>query len=146
MLAFDGSEASTKASDYAIYLSKLENATLTFVHVLDNIKQGGVIGLRARYGDVKIVEAYKNSRKKAIEKRILPLQKKASDQGIKTNISIIEDEHNSKIETIVKFIEINNIDLVVTGSRGLSQFKQMLLGSVAYGVTSHSTCPVLIIR
>jgi nucleotide-binding universal stress UspA family protein len=146
MLAFDGSEASTKASDYAIYLSKLENATLTFVHVLDNIKQGGVIGLRARYGDVKIVEAYKNSRKKAIEKRILPLQKKASDQGIKTNISIIEDEHNSKIETIVKFIETNNIDLVVTGSRGLSQFKQMLLGSVAYGVTSHSTCPVLIIR
>jgi len=146
MLAFDGSEASTKAFDYAIHLSKMENANLTFLHVLDDIKQGGVIGLRARYGDTKIVRAYQNTRRKDVEKRILPLQKRANEQGIKTDISIIEDENNSKIETIVQFIEKNNIDLVVTGSRGLSQFKQMLLGSIASGITIHSNCPVLIIR
>lgn len=146
LLAFDGSESSTKASDYAMHISKFENSTLTFLHVLDNIKQGGVIGLRARYGDTKLTDAYKNTRRKAVEKKILPLQKKANEQGIKTNVSIIEDENNSKIETIVEFIEKNNIDLVVTGSRGLSQFKQMLLGSIASGITSHSRCPVLIIR
>jgi nucleotide-binding universal stress UspA family protein len=146
LLAFDGSEASTKAFDYAIYLSRMENATLTFLHVLDNIKQGGVIGLRARYGDTKLVQAYQNTRRKAVERRILPLQKTATEQGIKTIISVIEDENNSKIETIVEFIEKNNIDLVVTGSRGLSHFKQMLLGSIASGITIHSNCPVLIIR
>jgi hypothetical protein len=57
---------------------------------------------------------------------------------------------NSKVETIVQFIvqfiERNDLDLVVTGSKGLSQFKQMLVGSKAYGIISHSKCPVLIIR
>lgn len=146
LLAFDGSKSSSKASEYAIYLSKVENASLTFLHILDNIKQGGVIGLRARYGDTNLVEGYKRARKKDAEKWILPIQKRAIDQGVRTVIAIIEDDKNSKIETIVDFIEKNNIDLIVTGSRGLSQFKQMLVGSIASGIISHSKCPVLIIR
>ena len=59
---------------------------------------------------------------------------------------ILDDEKNSKVETIVEFIEKNNIDLVIMGSRGLSKFKQMLVGSIASGIISHSKCPVLVIR
>jgi len=146
LVTFDGSKPSSKASEYAIYLSKLENASLIFLHVLDNIKQGGVIGLRARYGDTNLIEGYKRARKQEAEKWIHPIQKIASDQGIMTKIEIVDDERNSKIETIVQFIEKNNIDLVVTGSRGLSQFKRMLVGSVASGIITHSKCPVLVIR
>lgn len=146
LVAFDGSKPSSKASEYAIYLSKLENASLIFLHVLDNIKQGGVIGLRARYGDTNLVEGYKRARTQEAEKWILPIEKIAADQGIIAKIEIVDDERNSKIETIVQFIEKNNIDLVVTGSRGLSQFKRMLVGSVASGIITHSKCPVLVIR
>jgi nucleotide-binding universal stress UspA family protein len=58
----------------------------------------------------------------------------------------LEDEGSSKLKIIIEYIKENNIDLVVLGSRGLSKFKQLLLGSTASGLSSHSTCPVLIIR
>jgi nucleotide-binding universal stress UspA family protein len=146
LLAFDGSTASSKAAEYAIYLCKLEGAPLTFLHILDNIKQGGVIGLRARYGDTKLIDGYKRARRKDAEKWIKPIQLTATTEGIKSTLAILDDEKNSKVETIVQFIEKNNIDLVIMGSRGLSKFKQMLVGSIASGIISHSKCPVLVIR
>jgi len=146
LLAFDGSETSKKAADYAIRLCSLEKATLTIIHVIDNIKQGGAIGLRARYGDVELVEGFKRARKKNIEDMIKPLEKSANDTGIKTSIAILDDERRSKLETIIDYIEKNNIDLVVVGSRGLSQFRQLLVGSIASGLISYSKCPALIIR
>ena len=37
-------------------------------------------------------------------------------------------------------------DLIVMGSRGLGPLKGLFMGSVSSYVTSHSTCPVLIIN
>jgi hypothetical protein len=48
--------------------------------------------------------------------------------------------------TIVIYAESENIDLIVMGSKGLSGIKNMLLGSVAQEVVSHSHCPVLVVR
>ncbi len=127
-------------------MCKLEEAPLTFLHILDNIKQGGVIGLRARYGDTKLIDGYKRARRQDAEKWIKPIQKTATTEGIHSTIAILDDEKNSKVETIVQFIEKNNIDLVIMGSRGLSKFKQMLVGSITSGIISHSKCPVLVIR
>ncbi|MBA3749585.1 MAG: universal stress protein [Nitrosopumilus sp.] len=146
LLAFDSSDASNRAAEYAIHLASLENSTLTFIHIIDNIKQGGAIGLRARYGDMDLVDAFKRSRKQDAEEWIKPLQKKANDKDIKTRVAILDDEGNSKLGLIVQYIMDNKIDLVVVGSRGLSKFKQLLLGSIAAGLISHSTCPVLVIR
>ena len=47
---------------------------------------------------------------------IKPLEKSANDTGIKTSIAILDDESRSKLETIIDYIEKNNIDLVVVGS------------------------------
>jgi nucleotide-binding universal stress UspA family protein len=146
LLAFDGSEASNRASDYAIYLACLENATLTFIHVIDNIKQGGAIGLRARYGDMELVKKFKRARWLDAEEWIKPIQDKANKKGIKTHLAILEDEGSSKVELITQYIKNNQIDLVIIGSRGLSKFKQLLLGSIASQLISYSTCPIMVIR
>ena len=37
-------------------------------------------------------------------------------------------------------------DLIVMGSRGLGPLKGLFMGSVSSYVTSHSTCPVLIVK
>lgn len=39
-----------------------------------------------------------------------------------------------------------NADLIILGSRGLSNFEALLLGSVAYKVVHYSHSPVLIVR
>jgi nucleotide-binding universal stress UspA family protein len=39
-----------------------------------------------------------------------------------------------------------NADLIVMGSRGLSDFAGLLLGSVAHKVIHHAECPVLVVR
>jgi nucleotide-binding universal stress UspA family protein len=146
LLAFDNSNASKNAAEYAINLAALENSTLTFIHVIDDIKQGGAIGLRARYGDVDLVNGFKKARRQYAEEWVKPLQKKANDRGIKTFVAILEEEGGSKLEVMTQYINENNIDLVVMGSRGLSRFKQLILGSIAFGLISYSKCPVLVIR
>jgi nucleotide-binding universal stress UspA family protein len=47
---------------------------------------------------------------------------------------------------IVNFAEENNIDLIVIGTRGLSGFKKLLLGSVAADTISYAHCPVMVIK
>jgi len=36
--------------------------------------------------------------------------------------------------------------MIILGSRGLSNFEALLLGSVAYKVVHYAHCPVLIVR
>jgi nucleotide-binding universal stress UspA family protein len=39
-----------------------------------------------------------------------------------------------------------NADLIIIGSRGLTDWQGLLLGSVAHKVIHHATCPVLVVR
>lgn len=145
LLAFDISDGARKAADYAIHISETEKAHLIFMHIIDDIKQGGVIGLRARYGDVDLVKSYIKARKDNAMKWVQPIQKKAADKGIETSIQILDEEGNSKIGVITTYIEENDIDLVVVGSRGLSKFQQ-LMGSFASEIIRNSKCPVMVTR
>jgi nucleotide-binding universal stress UspA family protein len=47
---------------------------------------------------------------------------------------------------IVDYAERENIDLIVIGSRGRTGLKKMLLGSVASGVVTYASCPVLVVK
>ncbi len=47
---------------------------------------------------------------------------------------------------IVDFAEANKIDLIVTGTKGRSGFKKLLLGSVASGVATYASCSVMIAK
>ena len=52
----------------------------------------------------------------------------------------------SVIESIVSYADKNKVDLIVIGTKGLTGFKKLLLGSVARGVIDHGHCPVLLVR
>ncbi|MDI6770459.1 MAG: universal stress protein [Anaerolineales bacterium] len=47
---------------------------------------------------------------------------------------------------IIAYAKDQKIDLIVTGSRGLSQFKSWLLGSVSRKLVHYSGCSVLVVR
>ncbi len=48
--------------------------------------------------------------------------------------------------TIVQTAQAEGCDLIVMGSRGLSDFSGMVMGSVSHRVLRHATVPVLIVR
>ena len=52
----------------------------------------------------------------------------------------------SIISTIIEYAKNKDVDLIVTGTRGRSQFKNLLLGSVASGVIIHAACPVMTVK
>jgi hypothetical protein len=62
LVPVDKAPLSMKAASYAIHLAELEKAKdLIVMHVVEDIKQGGAIGLRAKYGDMRMIEGFKKS-------------------------------------------------------------------------------------
>jgi nucleotide-binding universal stress UspA family protein len=47
---------------------------------------------------------------------------------------------------IIEYAKVNEIDLIVAGSRGLSQIKGWWMGSVSRKLVHYSTCSVLIAK
>jgi nucleotide-binding universal stress UspA family protein len=47
---------------------------------------------------------------------------------------------------IIEYVRENKIDLIVAGSRGLSQFKRLWMGSVSRKLLHYSDCSVLIVK
>jgi len=59
---------------------------------------------------------------------------------------LIQEYSFSVVETILEQGDKSNVDLIVIGTRGLTGFKKLLVGSVSSGVISHAHCSVLIVR
>jgi universal stress protein A len=49
-------------------------------------------------------------------------------------------------EEITKFVESNNIDLIVLGTQGRKGLDRMIFGSTAEQVVRYAPCPVLSVR
>lgn len=52
----------------------------------------------------------------------------------------------SAVGGIVSFAEIDNVDLIIIGTRGKTGFTKLLLGSVALGVVTYAHCPVMVVK
>jgi nucleotide-binding universal stress UspA family protein len=50
------------------------------------------------------------------------------------------------LNTMLEYVEEHNINLIVVGTRGRSGIKKMLLGSVASGLVTYASCPILVIK
>src|SRR5918992_578453 len=146
LVPVDGSKASVKALQYATHLAELEasNSELIVVHVLEDVKQGGAIGLQAKYGNVRLVEGFKRARRQAALEWLKQIEGAARKKGIRLKSEILDGD--SKVEIIIDYANENSVDLIVMGSRGLTGFKRLLLGSVANAVVSNAPCPVMVVR
>src|SRR5437867_13231553 len=72
-------------------------------------------------------------KQKATEKKV----------NVKTDVLI---KYTSVVKEIVEYAEEMNVDMIVIGSKGMTGFKKLLLGSVASGVVKYSHCPVLAVK
>lgn len=146
LVPVDGSSASVKALQYATHLAGLEanDAELIVVHVLEDVKQGGAIGLQAKYGNVRLVEGFKRARREAALVWLEQVEVAAKKKGIRIKTEVLDGD--SKVKVIIDYAKKNSVDLIVIGSTGLTGFKRLLLGTMANAVVSSAPCPVMVVR
>lgn len=141
LVAFDGSSDSVKAVGLACSLASKYGSELTVVHVFTS----PAIGFSAASGlpipDYKALEDAKKAASKEVLSKGLEI---ASRSGIKPKGELIEAP--SVVEALVEFAASEKADLIVTGTRGMTGFKKLVLGSVSSGLVNHAHCPVLIAR
>jgi nucleotide-binding universal stress UspA family protein len=147
LVPVDGSELSFKAAEYAIHLAKADNAQITTLNVVEDIKQGGAIGLQAKYGNVSLVDAFRKVRKDTAEQWMNKISQEAKSQGVTFKSEIIDDEDvSSEAGVITEYARQNNFDLIVIGSRGRSKLERLLTGGVTNAVVNSARVPVLVVR
>lgn len=142
----DGSRASEKALTYAMQLAQDHGAELAIVHVIADTKTGALVEYGTKHGGMSIVNAFYQSAANAALKWLKPLESNARKQGVDAKTEILWELGKTPTDLIVKYAKENGTDLIVIGTRGLGGFRRLLLGSVASGVISRSSCVVMVVR
>lgn len=133
----DGSEHANRAAQFAAKLAADANAALTLIHVWDP-PTASLMGLEAK------------SREEFDAIRIADAQ--ASFDAAQETIGFTEVPISTHAlighpaPEIIRFAEDCGADLVVMGSRGRSELRGLLLGSVSEQVLRRASCPVTIVR
>jgi nucleotide-binding universal stress UspA family protein len=139
LVAVDRSERALKAFDYAVQLSKIGRAKISVVHVIPP-PVAGEEGIPA----TQLAE----SLQKEGEQLLAQLKSRAEMQfavGAGVLIDYVIKEGNPA-KVILASAKDSGADLIVMGSSGTGGVKEWLLGSVSHAVSSHSSCPVLIVK
>ena len=135
LVAIDGSEKCMDAAEYSICISERYNAQL---YALNVIRVDPDLFISAKMPDY-ILEM-KNESQKYLDK----VKLKAREKTIQIKTEIIASLNVAG--GIVEYAKNKNINLIVIGTRGISGFKKLLIGSVASGVITYAHCPVLVVK
>ena len=140
LVAVDGSDASIDASNYAIDMAKRLEASLTVLFIVSPARY-----IDFGYATAGTMNEIESTKKKLAQEEVDKVNKKAIEKGVTVKTEVLIN-YFSVVKEIVEYAEKYNMDLIITGSRGMTGFKKMLLGSVANGVVTYSHCPVLVVK
>lgn len=131
----DGSDHSRRSTEYAIALAEQFGSKIVLLHCHSRFP----VVLSEPYFQQAINEIVKAS-----EELVEPFEKMLEDSGIEYEVRILEGLPGT---TIAEVARVETIDLVVMGSRGVSDFEGLFLGSVAHQVLHKvESCPVFIVK
>jgi nucleotide-binding universal stress UspA family protein len=141
MVAFDTSKDSVTAVDFGCSLAKKYGSTLIVVHVysITSPTYSGVA--QTPVPDYEGIAELSKERARGILTEGIEL---AEAHGVKAEGELLEA--SSTVQALVEFAESEKVDLIIVGTRGMTGFKKLVLGSVSNGLVSHSVCPVLVVR
>jgi nucleotide-binding universal stress UspA family protein len=137
LAAVDGSENSMRSLDHAIILSSKLNTTLVILIVLE-------IPPFVYVQSQKLVNSIMTELEKEANDILENCTSRAKNYGITVETMFLEGQNAGSI--IIDYVEKNNFDYIVMGSRGRGGFKHAILGSVSHRVLHHSKVPVLIVK
>jgi nucleotide-binding universal stress UspA family protein len=139
LVAVDGSLFSERALKCAVDLAKKYSAKLIIVHVV----------LRRFYAvtpsEAGVLAATVFAKEMEAEGKeiISKAEAYAKSQGADYECKLLQGVAAEEIE---KTAASENVDLIVVGSRGLTEVRAFLLGSVSDKVSHHAKCSTLIVK
>lgn len=136
VVAYDSSDLSKKALEMAKKLAEQDKKIE--IHIVSVI--------RAKNADDEFGVPYEKIREQQQNKvkEMLAEVKESLDEMTNPTEIILLKGHPT--EMILEYAKNRNADLIVIGSRGLSTFKEIFLGSVSHNVVQHAHCPVLVAK
>lgn len=155
LLVVDGSESSLYASGYLANFPLPQRAQVTIAHVLPplpiympgNILQTWSLADDAIQELPQADDAQLKARQLEEERHGQDLLDQAKQLFQNTGRPIHTQLLRGDTATeIISFVQNNQIDLIVAGSRGLSQVKGWLLGSVSRKLVHYASCSVLVVK
>ncbi len=135
LIGVDGSDASLKATAYAIKLAQLAQAEVVALHVI----------LLPAYASQKTVDSLRKELSARAEEVWERIKKLPDSSDVKFEARVIET-NRSVVQAMVDFALKSNVELIVLGTRGFAGVAKLMLGSVAAGVVNSAHCPVLVVR
>lgn len=134
LLPLDGSDNANLAGRHAISLAKAGNMEIVLLYCYGEIPT--TIGGAARD---EIIHQSEDEGKNLLAAAFQACR----DEGVACKQLVAAGAPG---RTIVTVAQNEGCDLIVMGSRGLSDFTGMVMGSVSHRVLRHATMPVLIVR
>lgn len=140
LVPLDGSPKSVESAQHALKLASDLNGTVTLLYVVNAIHPNlNTYGDRLG-GQEQII---RNHLQELGEEILNDVYERLKDMGVPLDTKLV---WGNPADIICEEAKEAKYDLIVMGSRGLSQIKSYLLGSVSSRVTRHAPCPVLIVR
>jgi len=134
LLAIDGSEHSNAVVEKAIEYAKLLNTGILLVYCHAKFP----VNLGEPYRDSQIAKIIRES-----EELVAPFVQHLKNADVPVEDRLMEEPAGKMISEIAK---IEGCDLIVIGSRGLSNLTNLIVGSVTTRVLQTAPCPVLVVR
>jgi nucleotide-binding universal stress UspA family protein len=134
LLAVDKSAQSDAAVTAACDLARLGGGTVELLHVQEREVVVGKLGGAWDLETKEEAEAFL-----AKEAQLL------RDAGVTVNPQVLRARHEETAHAIVDTADNVAADVIVMGTRGLSAFGALMLGSTAYKVLHASKRPVLVV-
>lgn len=137
LVPIDFSAHSTAAFEAAVEIARAFESKIHLLHCYQ-IQPGGI----SPYG-IAIPSSYFAEIRDAASQQLAEWQEKHVPAGISVDASMMSDAPS---EAIIAAAKQTGADLIVMGTRGLSGFKHVMLGSVAERTVRLAPCPVMTVH
>jgi nucleotide-binding universal stress UspA family protein len=133
LVGFDGSAQAQKAIDTALALAQTLDSKLLVFAVARPPEPATMVELDAMLDDAR--EHY--------EEKFKGIVQRANALGVELETDIAVGH---PVEQIVHRAEIDHVDLIILGRRGVSRFERIIIGSTSEKVLRYANCPVMVVR
>ncbi|MDX2447992.1 MAG: universal stress protein [Desulfobacterales bacterium] len=144
LLPYDLTTNGSKIIPYVLSVAEKYNSTIYLLHVVEDLHELAPYPYPGLGNDQK---THKIAAEKTLLKKVEKMCNEVCNEHLQgcSNISKVIVAGHPIVE-ILKFLESEDIDLIIMGTHGRSRMEHVIFGSVAENVVKKSSVPVLTIN